>query len=138
MHPPSSLPPIGFAYFFAAQCEVVHRRPNEAAKRKPRVEAGATRGLASVFETELIDGWVRPQTSRASRGSTFEPPRGGFSFFAPRLRALRPRRGRLGMRFNISFLETATLSPGLASSPCASGGRGFFLRSARHRAANIV
>ena len=33
----------------------------------------ATRGLASVFGTELTDGWVRPDTSRASGIHLFKP-----------------------------------------------------------------
>src|SRR5215471_2471829 len=55
--------------------------------------AGARRGLASVFGTGLIDAWVRPQTSRASRGCTFKLPRVGAFLFAPRKVLARPLDG---------------------------------------------
>jgi hypothetical protein len=41
----------------------------------------ATRGLASVFGTELTDGWVRPETSRASRDPPVQAPRPGLFFW---------------------------------------------------------
>jgi hypothetical protein len=41
----------------------------------------ATRGLASVFGTELTDGWVRPETSRASRDLPVQAPRPGLFFW---------------------------------------------------------
>jgi hypothetical protein len=40
----------------------------------------ATQGLASVFGTELTDGRVRPETSRASGIHLFKPRDRGFSF----------------------------------------------------------
>ncbi len=41
----------------------------------------ATRGLASVFGTELTDGWLRPETSRASRDPPVQAPRPGLFFW---------------------------------------------------------